>query len=138
MAWFEVYDHAERAVRHEGKQLVTAYNVSCFADLKPDARGGLMAHAVRLQSFSWLPERSIYDGLSRRDRMVLIGSAVSVAGDKWLVDHPRQAAWLMQEQIAASECVKLHEEHYQKEMQDPFWKNPNRKKKSPPHPNPVS
>ena len=136
MAWFEVYDHAERAVRHEGKQLVTAYNASCFSDLKPDARGGLMSHAVRLQGFSWLPERSIYDGLSRLDRMMLIGSAVSVAGDKWLVDHPRQSQWLMQEQIAASDCVKLHEEHYQTEMQDPFWQNPNRKKKGQVAPSP--
>lgn len=128
MAWFEVYDHAERAIRHEGKQLSQAYTASCFPDMKPEGRGSMMAHAIRLQNFSWIPERSIYDGLSRLDRMMLIGSAVSVAGDQWLEDHKPQALWLMQEQIAASDCVRLHAEHCEKEMQDPFWQNPHRKK----------
>ena len=107
----EVYQLFEEATRLRGSDLMWQIRVATFAKSKRRGQQDTLNQIKRMVGFRLSPGRSIYEQVSPDDRAMLIGNAVSVAGEDWLKSHPGQARWLQERGLSISECVRRSNEH---------------------------
>lgn len=56
-----------------------------------------------------------YDQVDPVNRVLLIGSALSVGGEKWRVSHGRQVDWLRSQGITVEEAIRRHRERLERD-----------------------
>lgn len=77
--------------------------------------------AEKLAEYSFDLRPSPYDQMPDNERILMIGSALEVAGDEWLDNHPRQASWLKMRGVTPDVCRKRYREWIAEQMQHSEW-----------------
>ncbi len=61
------------------------------------------------------------------ERIGLIGSSISIRGDRWVKTHGKQMRWLAQQGVTPEEAVARHKAWIKEQMAHPFWVPANKK-----------
>lgn len=65
--------------------------------------------------------RTAYDLVEGIARVRMIGTAINMAGRKWIDTHPRQMAWLKSQAVTPEAAVEEAMRWSEKEFSDPFF-----------------